>query len=71
MAIDEDPLRHVPVAQNWPAGTSELARSLEEAGVPIGAPRRQARQMLKDAGLAARNDVLGAALRWRRAQAES
>jgi len=70
LSILEDPLRHVPVAQNWPAGTSEVATRLEQVGVPLLATRQEARDQLKEKGQSAgRNRVLSAALRWRREQA--
>lgn len=62
-----DPLRFVRVAGDWPSGTTEVAERLNRADVPIDAGRPTARKMLADAGLdGGRNDVLAAALRYRR-----
>jgi hypothetical protein len=62
-----DPLRFLPADDSWPAGTKELAERLDLAGVPVGAGRPTARQMLKDAHLdGGRNDLLAAALRYRK-----
>lgn len=50
----------------WPAGTKEMADLLDELDVPLGATRKTARQALSDKGKGSRNDVLGAALKYRR-----
>lgn len=50
----------------WPAGTKDLAADLDRLGVPIDAGRPAARKILTDAGVPARNEVLSAALRYRR-----
>lgn len=60
--------RMVPRA--WPAGTAELAGELGRLGVELGASRTVARGVLRGGGVSARNDVLGAALRFRRVEAE-
>jgi len=66
LELKTDPLRYILVNDTWPAGTADAARMLGDAEIPEGTSRRKARQMLIDAGLPApRNDVIGAALRFR------
>ncbi len=63
----EDPLRHDRAAGTWPPGTKELAAVLDGLEVPDDASRSIARAALKAAGrTGGRNEVLAAALRWRR-----
>jgi hypothetical protein len=50
----------------YPPGTQELAVNLDLLGVPIDAGRPKASKMLRDAGLTARNEVIAAALKYRR-----
>lgn len=66
----EDPLRHVLVAGGWPAGTAEVARLLDDLGVGVDASRRAAQAALKAAGESRRNDVVGAAVKYRRTRDE-
>jgi len=63
-----DPLRHRRVLGSWPSGTATLAAILNDLSVPCDAGRPAARQALKDAGQTASNEVLGAALTYRRGQ---
>ncbi len=63
----EDPhLTHRVAGDSWPMGTGELADRLDTLGVALDASRRVAGDALRLAGIGARNDVLGAALRYRR-----
>lgn len=50
----------------WPAGTKDMADLLDELNVPLSATRKTARQALADKGKGSRNEVLGAALKYRR-----
>lgn len=50
----------------YPAGTAEVARLLDELGVEVGASRRKAQQIIREAGKGAKVSVIGAALRYRR-----
>ncbi|MCC7364852.1 MAG: AAA family ATPase [Dehalococcoidia bacterium] len=61
-----DPLRHVRAAQTWPAGTVEMAALLDELHLPIDVGRVKAREALGAAGKTGRNEVVSAALRYRR-----
>src|SRR5690606_12270514 len=63
---EENPLRHVRAAESWPAGTLGTAERLDDLGADIDITHRKARELLKEAGHGVRNDVLSAALRWRR-----
>lgn len=63
----EDPLRHERAAGSWPAGTAEIVALLDDLDVSTDASRSAARAAINAAGLIpGRNDVLSAALRWRR-----
>ena len=64
----EDPLLRfdVSVMGSVPAGTHEVMQLLDRLGVPHGASQRKAAQALRDAGHAARNDTIRAALKARR-----
>lgn len=55
----------------WPEGTGPLAKVMDQIGVPLEANRRTAGQMVRDAGHKARNEIITAALRWRRQRAEN
>ena len=55
---------------SWPAGTGELAKELDRLEVPLEASRKLARWYMDQAGVKGRNNVLGAALKWRRQEAE-
>ena len=63
----EDPvLRHVITTGSWPPGTGALAEQLDRLGVGLTAPRRLVREALKRAGIQCRNEILSAALRYRK-----
>lgn len=62
----DDPLRHERAAESWPAGTKEMAATLDACGAPISASSREATSVLKQAGKQARRTVLLAALRYRK-----
>lgn len=62
----DGPLRYVAGPEAWPAGTKHLADELAALGLPADITRNKARAALKEAGVSAANDVLGAALRFRR-----
>jgi 5S rRNA maturation endonuclease (ribonuclease M5) len=52
---------------SWPAGTKAKADELDDLAVPVHVSNRDARTALKDAGHpVGRNDVLAAAIRWRK-----
>jgi len=50
----------------WPAGTREVADLLDTLAVPASYGRDKARAVLVGAGWSGRNDVLTAALKWRK-----
>lgn len=68
--IRTDPLRYERADFLWPAGTTGLAATLDRLDVPLGASKRQARQMLTEADEKAGSELLLKALRWRREQVE-
>lgn len=51
---------------SWPAGTRDMADQLDELHVPLTATRREARLILTDKQRTATNEILGAALKYRR-----
>jgi hypothetical protein len=50
----------------WPAGTKQCADDLDRLGVPLDASKREAANALRDADLGRRNDIVLAALKYRR-----
>lgn len=66
LARQSGPLRHVPVQGSWPAGTAELAKEMDRLGVAVDDGRERVRSALREAGVTAGNDVLAAAIRYRR-----
>jgi hypothetical protein len=56
------------VEDTWPAGTAELAQRLDEMGIAIETGRQRVRRMLGDAGVRASNELLAAAIRWRKSR---
>jgi 5S rRNA maturation endonuclease (ribonuclease M5) len=65
-AIRTDPLRYERTGFLWPAGTKELAATLDRLGVPVDAGRPKAREALKANEITATNNVLAAAIRYRK-----
>ena len=66
----EAPLRFVRVAEDWPAGTAEVAAQLEALGVAPSVGGRAAAQALRDADVGRANTLVWAAQKWRRVKAE-
>lgn len=62
----DDPLRHERGDDAWPAGTIDMVNALDDLGLPWNASRKAARETLKSANRTATNDVLAAAIRWRK-----
>lgn len=62
----DGPLRYEIDTDTWPAGTAEAAAALDRLGVALEATRRTAGAALRANDCGVRNDVLAAALRWRR-----
>jgi len=60
----ENPLRHQPVDQVWPAGTAEAARKLDDAGAPLDISTREARALI-----GGRQHVVVAAVKLRKMRA--
>ena len=60
------PLRYTPGADMWPAGTKDIADHLDALGLPNETSRRCAKPALTEAGIACSNDVLAAAIRYRK-----
>lgn len=57
-------------SKGYPAGTKQKAEALDDLGAALDITNAAARELLKGAGMAAANDVLSAALRFRRSEAE-
>jgi len=66
----EDPLRHERAAESWPVGTVELAKLLDQLEIPLGHGNTLTRRVLKEHGKGARNEVIAAAIRYRKQQAD-
>lgn len=65
------PLRYSTGAGTWPAGTADLARQLDELGLPADAGRPAVRKAMRDHAIEARNDVVSAAIRYRKSGANN
>jgi hypothetical protein len=63
------PLDYVATNLVAPKGTQACADDLDALLVPLDATKRTAADTLRAAGLGRRNDVVTAALRWRRTKA--
>lgn len=68
--VDEPVLHYVPAPALWPAGTADVAQLLDRHGVAVDASVRTAKTALRQAGIGKRQDLVRAALKWRRAQLE-
>lgn len=54
----------------WPAGTNAVVADLEQLGAPAQITRRAASALLRENGMGARDQIVSAALRWRRLHPE-
>lgn len=63
-----DPLRFGIAEHSWPAGTRDVADLLDALGVPLDAGERKAGAALREAEHRAANDLVRAALRFRRSE---
>lgn len=70
LAQDADPLGYRLVDDVWPAGTEALVIILDTLKVPTEWGKVKVRIALKEAGEKAANDVLAAAIRWRKKRAD-
>ena len=61
-----EPISYREAKASWPAGTRELADLLDRLAVPRMATNVTARKALREADEKATNDVLAAAIRWRK-----
>jgi hypothetical protein len=66
LVLLEDPLRYAMAAESWPAGTATLAGILDKLNVPLDHGAKRVRKLLRDAGQRARNDLIAAAIRYRK-----
>ena len=66
-----DPLRHERAAHTWPAGTVELAQILDDLAVPRAYGARRVRTVLREDGNKVRNELIAAAIRYRKNEAET
>lgn len=62
----DDPLRHELTVGSWPAGTLDLANTLNSLNIPLNYGARRVRQLLRAADIQARNAVIAAAIRYRK-----
>ena len=65
----EDPLAYKRLAEDWPAGTGEVANILDRLEVPLDASMRTAAAALRKIDEGRRRPMVSAALRWRREKA--
>lgn len=59
-------LRYVPAGGSWPDGTARVASVLDDLGLDLDVSHRAARAAMKLAGERVANEVLAAALKWRK-----
>jgi hypothetical protein len=62
----EQPIVYRQTAAAWPAGTHDAVALLDSLGIPVDDGRQKVRAALKTAGHKLRNDVLAAAIRYRK-----
>lgn len=68
--LNTNPLEYKRVAAAWPAGTADAAHLLDALNVDLELGERPAGAMLREAGHKVTQNVLRAAIRWRRLNAE-
>lgn len=67
VVLHDDPVRYtLTTGAGYPAGTAELARTMDELGITVDATQRAAGAALRDAGKAAKNATLRAAIKYRK-----
>ena len=66
LAILEGPLRYEQAMQTWSKGTKELAKALDDLGVPLDCKNKDARLALRNAGHQRKNAVMDEAVKYRR-----
>jgi len=67
---DTTPLRHQIIGGDYPTGTADLARRLDDAGAPLwDLTRRQARALLTDTGHKATTELIVPAIQFRQQRA--
>jgi len=62
----DEPINYRQTSSAWPAGTHDAVALLDSLGIPIDNGRERTRAVLKAAGHKLRNDVLSAAIRYRK-----
>lgn len=62
----DEPINYRQTIGAWPAGTHDAVALLDKLGISVSDGRERTRQVLKAAGHKLRNDVLSAAIRYRR-----
>lgn len=67
--INDPTVRYRIATSTWPEGTTETVALLDQLDVPLDTGRDKTRHILREAGHGVRNEVLAAALRWRRERA--
>ncbi len=65
-ADGSEPISYRETDHQWPAGTREVADLLDTLAVPLSYGRDRARAVLKASGWSGRDEVLSAALKWRK-----
>ncbi len=69
LGLLEEPLRFVRLAEDWPAGTGEVANILDRLELPLGVSVRAAQTALRSIKEGRQQVLVRAALRWRREHA--
>jgi hypothetical protein len=64
----EEPINYRQIIGAWSAGTREAVAILDSLAIPVDDGRQKVRAALKVAGHKVRNDVLSAAIRYRKSQ---
>jgi len=70
LGMTTEPLAYHTKVKPWPAGTAELATVLDELGAATDITRRQALELLREHKASRSTSLVGAALHYRRLQAE-
>jgi RecA-family ATPase len=65
----DEPISFRQIQGSWPAGTHDIVALLDSLAVPLDEGRQKVRSTLAAAGHKVRNDVLSAAIRYRKTQA--
>lgn len=70
LAMTQEPLTFATAAKLWPAGVPQLVKFLDTWEVPLDLSRRKVRDVLRAHGETASDTTLGAAIAWRKRDAD-